>query len=52
MIGGNIEGKRSRGRTSMRWIDQIKTITGGLLEDAIRLAENCERWKEVIANIN
>jgi len=49
MIEGNIEGKRSSERTP---IDQIKSITGYHLEDAIRLAENRKRWKEIVANIN
>jgi hypothetical protein len=52
MIEGKIEGKRSRGRTPMRWIDQIKTITGYPLEEAIRSAENRELWKEIVANVN
>jgi hypothetical protein len=35
MIEGKIEGKRNRGRILMRWIDQIKTITGYPLREAI-----------------
>ncbi|KAL4112861.1 hypothetical protein QTP88_016581 [Uroleucon formosanum] len=52
MIKGKIEGKISRGRTPMRWIDQIKTITGYPLREAIRLAENRELRKEIVANVN
>jgi hypothetical protein len=51
MIEEKIEGKRSRGRTLMRWIDQIKTITGYPLGEAIRLAENRELWKEIVDNV-
>jgi len=47
-----IEGKRSRGRTPMGWIDQIKTITGYSLGEAIRSAENRELWKGIVANVN
>jgi len=36
----------------MRWIDQIKTITGYPLGEAIRSAENRELWKETVANVN
>jgi hypothetical protein len=52
MIEGKIEGKRSCGRIPMRWIVQIKAITGYLLGEAIQLAENREFWKETVANIN
>jgi len=52
IIEGKIEGKRSRGRTPMRWIDQIKTVTGYPLEEAIRSGENRELWKEIVANVN
>ncbi|KAL4098550.1 hypothetical protein QTP88_023137 [Uroleucon formosanum] len=48
---GKIEGKRSRGRTPMRWIDQIKAITGYLLGEAIRSAESREIWKGIVANV-
>lgn len=33
MIEGNIEGKRSRGRTPMRWMDRIETVTGYRLQE-------------------
>jgi hypothetical protein len=36
----------------MRWIGQIKTITGYPLEDVISLAENRKRWKEIFTNID
>ncbi|VVC41174.1 Hypothetical protein CINCED_3A024703 [Cinara cedri] len=51
-IEGKIEGKRSRGRTPMRWIAQIKTITGYPPEEAIRSAENRELRKEIVADVN
>jgi len=46
-----IEGKRSRGRTPMCWIDQIKAITGYQLREVIRSAENREIWKRIVANV-
>jgi hypothetical protein len=52
MIEEKTERKRSRGRTPMRWIDQIKTITSYPLVEAIRSAENREFWKEIVANVN
>jgi len=52
MIEGKTEGKRSRGRTPMHWIDQIKTISGYTLEEAIRSAENREFWREIVINVN
>jgi len=47
-----IEGERSIKRTPIRWINQIRTITGYPLENAIRLAKNRKRWKEIVTNIN
>jgi len=52
IIEGKIKKKKSGERTPMHWIDQIKTIIGYPLKDAIRLAENCKRWKEIVANLN
>lgn len=51
MIGGKIEGKRSRGRTPMRWIYQIRIISGYTLEDVIRSEGNRELWNEIVANV-
>jgi len=47
MIEEKIEGKRSHGRISMRWIHQIKTITGYSLENAIK-ATCIKHWKEML----
>lgn len=52
VIEGKIEEKRSRRRTPMRWIDQIKAITGYPLGEAIRSAENREIWKGIVATSN
>lgn len=37
MNEGNIKGEKNLGGTPMRWINQIKTITGHPLENAIKL---------------
>lgn len=51
IIEEKIGEKRNQRRTPIRWIDEIKHITGYLLEEAIRPAENRELWKEIVANI-
>ena len=48
---GKVEGKRGRGRTAMKWIDQWKTFTGMSLEEAMRKARNREEWKNTVKTI-
>ncbi|CAH2107939.1 unnamed protein product [Euphydryas editha] len=48
MITGKIEGKRPRGRSPIRWSDQIRTSLGITFKDALKGAENRKRWRDII----
>jgi len=49
MIEEKIEGKRSRGRTPIRWIDKIKTITGYLWEKPFHRQKTVSFGKEMLS---
>lgn len=48
IVQGKVEGKRPRGRSPTRWIDQIKEITGKSLQTNIRAAEDRQQWRRSI----
>ena len=48
---GTVKGKRRRGRQKKRWEDNIKELTGIIMDFASsRPAENRTRWKGIVAN--
>jgi len=47
VIQGKVEGKRSRGRPSIRYIDQIKSLTQMSMSDSIQNTGNREFWRNV-----
>jgi len=47
IIQGKVEGKRSRSRPSIRYKDQIKTLTQMSMSDNIQNTENREFWRNV-----
>lgn len=49
IVQGKVEGKRPRGRSPTRWIDQIKEITGKSLQTNIRAAEDRQQWRRSIS---
>ncbi|XP_071554988.1 uncharacterized protein [Temnothorax nylanderi] len=48
IVQGKVEGKRPRGRSPSRWLDQIKDITGQPLQKNLREAEDRHCWKTVV----
>ncbi|XP_028026454.1 uncharacterized protein LOC114240183 [Bombyx mandarina] len=42
---GKIEGKRSRGRTSTRWLDQIRTTLEIPFHEALHATNDQRRWR-------
>ncbi|CAF4903092.1 unnamed protein product [Pieris macdunnoughi] len=45
---GITEGKRSRGRLPIRWIDQVKDSSSSKLYTVIREARDRNRWKQIV----
>lgn len=51
VVQGKVEGKRLRGRSPKRWIDQVKEISDQPLERALRRAEDRTDWELVVEEI-
>lgn len=51
VVEGKIEGKRTRGRSPLRWSDQIKSITGYSLSEAAQHAQEREEWTTTINRV-
>ena len=49
VIQGCIEGRRKPGRPRTRWIDQIKSMVGCPLHELYNLAQDRQRWCDVVA---
>jgi len=50
IIQGNMPGGRARGRSKIRWMDNIGTWTGLAMEELLRLVENKQEWRNVVQN--
>ena len=48
VVQGKVEGCRPRGRSPMRWTDQIKAAVGGPLHTSIRKAAVRDEWRRVV----
>lgn len=51
VVQGKVEGKRSRGRSPKRWLDQIEEMTDRKLERLVRDAEDREEWRAMVDGI-
>ncbi|KAI5631100.1 hypothetical protein NE865_16193 [Phthorimaea operculella] len=51
VIFGKVEGKRSRGRSPSRWVDQVKQLVGAPVTDALRKAESRDKWRTLTSNV-
>eukprot|EP00795_Rhopilema_esculentum_P007185 gene7185-biopygen8579 len=47
-ILGMVEGSRGRGRPPTRWTDNIKSLTGMQLYEALTMAQNRVDWREMV----
>ncbi|CAH2242174.1 jg22887 [Pararge aegeria aegeria] len=45
VVKGKVEGTRARGRSPMRWTDQMKSSVGGPLHECTRLSAYREKWR-------
>lgn len=48
VVQGKVEGARSRGRSPMRWTDQVKSALGSRVSDCARQSANREKWREIV----
>lgn len=48
IIEGKVNGRRPRGRSPSRWVDQMKNLIGESLKDAIHHAQDREAWRQTI----
>jgi hypothetical protein len=48
IMEGKVEGRRPRGRTANRWVDQVKRITDLPLQRSLRKAEDSPGWRHYI----
>ena len=48
IIGGQMEGKRGRGRPQTSWLTDIKQWTGGSIAESILQAENRTGWNAIV----
>ncbi|CAH0699120.1 unnamed protein product [Spodoptera exigua] len=48
VVQGKVEGTRPRGRSPMRWTDQLKSAVGTRVSDCTRQSANRERWREIV----
>lgn len=51
VVQGKVEGTRPRGRSPMRWTDQIKSAVGGPLHECTRMTANRRRWRDIVRRI-
>ena len=49
IVQGKVEGKRKRGRSPSRWIDQVEECAGQSLGAVIRIAEDRDAWRNIAA---
>ena len=47
IVTGKVEGKRPRGRSPMRWSDQIRATLDSTVYDALRIAEDRAKWRHI-----
>ncbi|CAG9827494.1 unnamed protein product [Diabrotica balteata] len=51
IVEGRVEGKRPRGRSSSRWVDQTKTLINQGLHEAEQLARDREGWRGILKKL-
>uniref|UniRef100_A0A2H1W580 SFRICE_019159 n=1 Tax=Spodoptera frugiperda TaxID=7108 RepID=A0A2H1W580_SPOFR len=48
VVQGKVESSRPRGRSPMRWTDQVKAMVGNPVHECTRLTTNRERWRDIV----
>lgn len=47
-VQGKLNGRRRRGRSLKQWVDVTKELMGKNFGEAVRLANNRDRWHEAV----
>ena len=51
LLEGKVNGKRGKGRPRITWMENVKMWTELKYSECVRLAEDRERWKAMVANL-
>jgi len=51
IMQGTMPGARRRGRPRTAWMDNIKTWTGHLVEESIRMTEDRDKWRKFVPDV-
>ena len=51
IMQGTVPGARRRGRPLTAWMDNIKTWTGLLVEESIRMTEKGDKWRKYVHGV-
>jgi len=51
IMQGTVPGARRRGRPLTAWVDNIKTWTGLLVEESIRMTEKGDKWRKYVHGV-
>ena len=51
MLVGKCEGKRKRGRQRMRWLDNLKEVTGKDLKELKEMVQDRSKWRSFVQEI-
>lgn len=51
VVQGKVEGTRPRGRSPMRWTDQVKAAVGAPVHECARLTTSRQRWRDVVRRV-
>ena len=51
ILAGKCEGKRNRGRQRMRWLDNLKEVTGKDLMELKELVQDRSKWRRFVQEI-
>ncbi|CAG9827019.1 unnamed protein product [Diabrotica balteata] len=46
VVEGKVEGRRPRGRSPIRWVDQMKSLVGKSLHEAVHTAQDRSQWRQ------
>lgn len=51
LVTGKVQGRRPRGRSPMRWTDQIRENTKAEIHKAVHIAEDRNKWKAIVHKV-
>ena len=50
IMSAYVDGKRARGRTRRRWMDDVEEWMGLLMADCVRTARDREGWRKLVSD--